>query len=306
MKTAGLKIALVYALLCFIWGSTWLAIRIGLESIPPIFSAGLRFTLASIFIFILMQIRGIKLQTDKTSIILYLVMGFFSFVVPFALVYWAEQFVPSGMAAVLFAVYPFFVVIFSYFSISKDSIDIYKISGVVLGFVGIVIIFSDSFGGDITDYLLGMISIVISGIMQAEIVVLIKKYGHHLNSLSMNFIPMLIAGFSMLFIGLVLEDLTNFSLKLNAALSIIYLGFFGSVVTFTSYYWLLKKINIVILSLMAFITPIVALILGFFVYDEQLSTRHFIGSSLVLIGLLGANLGNLINMKRNTVIKAGG
>ena len=306
MKTAGLKIALVYALLCFIWGSTWLAIRIGLESIPPIFSAGLRFTLASIFIFILMQIRGIKLQTDKTSIIHYLVMGFFSFVVPFALVYWAEQFVPSGMAAVLFAVYPFFVVIFSYFSISKDSIDIYKISGVVLGFVGIVIIFSDSFGGDITDYLLGMISIVISGIMQAEIVVLIKKYGHHLNSLSMNFIPMLIAGFSMLFIGLVLEDLTNFSLKLNAALSIIYLGFFGSVVTFTSYYWLLKKINIVILSLMAFITPIVALILGFFVYDEQLSTRHFIGSSLVLIGLLGANLGNLINMKRNTVIKAGG
>ena len=306
MKTAGLKIALVYALLCFIWGSTWLAIRIGLESIPPIFSAGLRFSLASIFIFILMQIRGIKLQTDKTSIILYLVMGFFSFVVPFALVYWAEQFVPSGMAAVLFAVYPFFVVIFSYFSISKDSIDIYKISGVVLGFVGIVIIFSDSFGGDITDYLLGMISIVISGIMQAEIVVLIKKYGHHLNSLSMNFIPMLIAGFSMLFIGLVLEDLTNFSLKLNAALSIIYLGFFGSVVTFTSYYWLLKKINIVILSLMAFITPIVALILGFFVYDEQLSTRHFIGSSLVLIGLLGANLGNLINMKRNTVIKAGG
>ena len=306
MKTAGLKIALVYALLCFIWGSTWLAIRIGLESIPPIFSAGLRFTLASIFIFILMQIRSIKLQTDKTSIILYLVMGFFSFVVPFALVYWAEQFVPSGMAAVLFAVYPFFVVIFSYFSISKDSIDIYKISGVVLGFVGIVIIFSDSFGGDITDYLLGMISIVISGIMQAEIVVLIKKYGHHLNSLSMNFIPMLIAGFSMLFIGLVLEDLTNFSLKLNAALSIIYLGFFGSVVTFTSYYWLLKKINIVILSLMAFITPIVALILGFFVYDEQLSTRHFIGSSLVLIGLLGANLGNLINMKRNTVIKAGG
>ena len=306
MKTAGLKIALVYALLCFIWGSTWLAIRIGLESIPPIFSAGLRFSLASIFIFILMQIRGIKLQTDKTSIILYLVMGFFSFVVPFALVYWAEQFVPSGMAAVLFAVYPFFVVIFSYFSISKDSIDIYKISGVVLGFVGIVIIFSDNFSGDITDYLLGMIAIVISGIMQAEIVVLIKKYGHHLNSLSMNFIPMLIAGFSMLFIGLVLEDLTNFSLKLNAALSIIYLGFFGSVVTFTSYYWLLKKINIVILSLMAFITPIVALILGFFVYDEQLSTRHFIGSSLVLIGLLGANLGNLINMKRNTVIKAGG
>jgi putative membrane protein PagO len=306
MKTAGLKIALVYALLCFIWGSTWLAIRIGLESMPPIFSAGLRFSLATVFIFILMQIRSIKLQTDKISIRLYLIMGFFSFVIPFGLVYWAEQFIPSGMASVLFAVYPFFVVIFSYLSISKESIDIYKISGVVLGFAGIFTIFSDSFGGDITDYLLGMFAVVISGTMQAGIAVLIKKYGHHLNSLSMNFIPMLIAGISMLIVGLIFEDLTNFSLKINAALSIIYLGFFGSVVTFTSYYWLLKKINIVILSLTAFITPIVALILGFLVYNEQLSTRHFIGSSLVLIGLLGANLGNLISMKRNMFIKSGG
>ena len=306
MKTAGLKIALVYALLCFIWGSTWLVIRIGLETMPPIFSAGLRFSLATVFIFILMQIRSIKLQTDKISIRLYLVMGFFSFVIPFGLVYWAEQFIPSGMASVLFAVYPFFVVIFSYLSISKESIDIYKISGVVLGFAGIFTIFSDSFGGDITDYLLGMFAVVISGTMQAGIAVLIKKYGHHLNSLSMNFIPMLIAGISMLIVGLMFEDLTNFSLKLNAALSIIYLGFFGSVVTFTSYYWLLKKINIVILSLTAFITPIVALILGFLVYNEQLSTRHFIGSSLVLIGLLGANLGNLISIKRNMFIKSGG
>ena len=306
MKTAGLKIALVYALLCFIWGSTWLVIRIGLETMPPIFSAGLRFSLATVFIFILMQIRSIKLQTDKISIRLYLIMGFFSFVIPFGLVYWAEQFIPSGMASVLFAVYPFFVVIFSYLSISKESIDIYKISGVVLGFAGIFTIFSDSFGGDITDYLLGMFAVVISGTMQAGIAVLIKKYGHHLNSLSMNFIPMLIAGISMLIVGLMFEDLTNFSLKLNAALSIIYLGFFGSVVTFTSYYWLLKKINIVILSLTAFITPIVALILGFLVYNEQLSTRHFIGSSLVLIGLLGANLGNLISIKRNMFIKSGG
>ena len=306
MKTAGLKIALVYALLCFIWGSTWLVIRIGLETMPPIFSAGLRFSLATVFIFILMQIRSIKLQTDKISIRLYLIMGFFSFVIPFGLVYWAEQFIPSGMASVLFAVYPFFVLIFSYLSISKESIDIYKISGVVLGFAGIFTIFSDSFGGDITDYLLGMFAVVISGTMQAGIAVLIKKYGHHLNSLSMNFIPMLIAGISMLIVGLMFEDLTNFSLKLNAALSIIYLGFFGSVVTFTSYYWLLKKINIVILSLTAFITPIVALILGFLVYNEQLSTRHFIGSSLVLIGLLGANLGNLISIKRNMFIKSGG
>jgi len=114
MKNTALKIFLIYALICFIWGSTWLAIRFGLESLTPLFSAGIRFTIASGFILILMKLQSVSLQTDRVSLRLYFMMAFFSFVIPFGLVYWAEQFVPSGMAAVLFAVYPFFVVIFSY------------------------------------------------------------------------------------------------------------------------------------------------------------------------------------------------
>jgi len=176
----GLKIGLVYVLLCFIWGSTWLAIRFGLESLTPLFSAGMRFSLASIFIFILMKIKTVSLQKDSVSIRLYLLMGFFSFVIPFGLVYWAEQFVPSGMASVLFAVYPFVVVIFSYLRIPSESIGAYKIIGTILGFSGIVVIFSDSFDMHFTDYLLGMFAVVLSGTMQAWIAVSIKKFGHHL------------------------------------------------------------------------------------------------------------------------------
>jgi drug/metabolite transporter (DMT)-like permease len=118
----------------------------------------------------------------------------------------------------------------------------------------------------------------------------------------MNFIPMLIAGISMLVIGFSLEDTSTNSFGLNALLSILYLAFFGSVVTFTSYYWLLKKINIVILSLTAFITPITALILGYLIYNEQLTTKDFIGSAFVLVGVLIANLGNLLNMRKGTVL----
>jgi len=306
MKVVSLKIISVYAMLCFIWGSTWLAIRFGLEALTPIYSAGLRFSLASVFILLLMRIRGVRLQLDKISIRLYLIMGFFSFVIPFGLVYWAEQFVPSGMASVLFAVFPFFVAIFSYFTIPSESIGIYKMIGIILGFTGIVTIFSDSFGGDITNYLIGMLAIVLSGIMQAGIAVTIKKYGHYLNPLSMNFVPMIIAGISMVILGLSFEDVSSNRYDINAVLSIFYLAFFGSVVTFTSYYWLLKKINIVILSLIAFITPIVALILGFLIYNEELSTRHFIGSAFVLFGVLGANIGNLLRIKKSTIIKADG
>ncbi len=306
MKADGVKIFFVYAMLCFIWGSTWLAIRFGLETLTPIYSAGLRFSLASFFILILMKIRGVKLQLDKISIRLYLIMGFLSFVIPFGLVYWAEQYVPSGMASVLFAVFPFFVAIFSFIFIASESFDIFKILGIVIGFSGIVIIFSDSFTGDINYYLIGMFAIVLSAIMQAGIAITIKKYGYHLNPLSMNFVPMLIAGISMLVIGLAFEDTSTNSFELNAVLSILYLAFFGSVITFTSYYWLLKKINIVILSLTAFITPITALILGYIFYNEQLSTNDFVGSAFVLFGVFGANFGNLLRMRKKAIIKEHG
>ncbi|MCW8802847.1 MAG: EamA family transporter [Ignavibacteriaceae bacterium] len=304
MSKLAIKITLAYTALCFIWGSTWIAIRYGLEALTPMFSAGLRFSLASIVIFILMRIKNISLQTDKVSVRLYLLMGFFSFVIPFGLVYWAQQFIPSGMAAVLFAVYPFWVVILSYVRLPGEFIGFYKIFGTVLGFAGIVIIFSDSFVGDISNYLIGMFAVVLSGTMQAWIAVSIKKFGHHLHPLSMNFIPMVIAGISMLLIAFFAEDLTSIKINENAILSIIYLALFGSIVTFTSFYWLIKRVNLVILSLVAFITPIVALVLGYFFYDEVLSTRHFIGAALVLTGVFWANLGSLLKLRKGSIIKA--
>ncbi len=299
----GLKIFLIYILLCFIWGSTWLAIRFGLESLTPFISAGLRFSLASIFILVLMKIKSVSIQKDTVAIRLYLLMGFFSFVIPFGLVYWAEQFIPSGMASVLFAVYPFFVVIFSFIRMPSETIGAYKIIGTVLGFSGIAVIFSDSFSLNFTDYLLGMFACVISGTMQAWIAVSIKKFGYHLHPLSMNFIPMVIAGISMLLIGIFFEDISQIKFDEPAIISIVYLAFFGSVITFTSFYWLLKKINVVIISLIAFITPIVALILGYFIYDEQLTETYFIGSAMVLAGVFWANMKNLLKLNKDTIFK---
>jgi drug/metabolite transporter (DMT)-like permease len=303
MNRPGLKIFLVYVILCLIWGSTWIVIRFGLESLTPIFSAGLRFAVASIFIYLLMKIKNISIQTDRIAIRLYILMGFLSFVVSYGLVYWAEQFVPSGMAAVLFAVYPFWIVIFSYIRMPGEHIGFYKIFGTLLGFIGIVIIFSDSFSGDVTKFLIGMFAVVLSGTTQAWVAVSVKKVGNHLHPLSMNFIPMVIAGFSMIIIALFTEDLSLIRIDENAVLSILYLAFFGTVITFTSFYWLIKKINIVILSLVAFITPIVALILGYFFYNEELSARHFIGTALVLTGVFWANLGSLLKLRKGSILK---
>jgi drug/metabolite transporter (DMT)-like permease len=297
------KIVSVFVLICFIWGSTWLAIRIGLETLTPMFSAGVRFILASLMILLWMKYRGLDFHKDSLSIRLYILMGIFSFVIPFGLVYWAEQFVPSGLAAVLFAVFPFFVVLFSYLLIPSESIGFLRIIGIIIGFAGILVIFSDDLGGDITSYLLGMSAVVISGIMQAAIAVIIKKYGHHLNPFTMNFIPMTIAGISLFLGALIFEDLSNMVFSTGAVLSMFYLALFGSIVTFTSYYWLLKRVNVILLSLTAFITPIVALVIGWLAYNEQLTTNKFWGSILVLTGLLWANLGNLSKLKNRKLIK---
>ncbi len=148
MRSTTPRIVIAYVLLCLIWGSTWLAIRAGLESLTPLISSGFRFMIASIGIYVIMRLRGMTLQVDSLAIKLYLIMGIFSFVIAFGLVYWGEQYVPSGLASVLFGVYPFFVTIFSYFFITEERIDKFKTMGMILGFVGIIVIFSDTFGAD--------------------------------------------------------------------------------------------------------------------------------------------------------------
>jgi len=293
----------VYVLICIIWGTTWLAIRVSLESLTPLYSASFRFLLAGLFIYLLMMMKGIKIQKDSLSIKLYILQGIFAFAIPFSLVYWAEQFVPSGLASVLFGVFPFFVALFSYLFIPDEHIGFYKVTGILFGFIGILIIFADDIGGDISLYLLGMFGVVASGIMQAAMAVVIKKHGHHLNSLSMNLIPMLMGAVVMLLFGLIYEDILALRFDFTAVWTVVYLGFFGSVVTFTSYYWLMKRINIVILALMAFITPIVALIAGWLFYNEQLSLYDFIGCLFVLAGIFIANIKGIKRLNKEEIIK---
>ncbi|MFZ0456110.1 MAG: EamA family transporter [Ignavibacteriaceae bacterium] len=298
MSSNSIKLISVYALACLIWGSTWIAIKTSLESLTPFLSAGLRFVIASVIILLILKITKNQIQKDKLSIRLYFLMTFFSFVFPFGLVYWAEQFVPTGISSVLFAINPFFVLLFSYFLISSEKIGFFKFSGIILGFAGILIIFSDTFNLDFSAYTLGMIAIILSASLQALNSVFIKKYGGHLHPISMNFIPMLFGGIILTVLGFFLEDMAKVKFDSTALFAVLYLAVFGSIITFTSFYWLLKRISVVILSLIAFITPVIALFLGWIFFSEQLSIYEIMGSLLVLFGLLWANLGNFIKINK--------
>lgn len=300
MNTEKIKVALGYILICLIWGSTWMAIRIGLDSITPILSAGLRFSLASILLYGFMKLKKVRIQTDRTSIILYLILGVFSFVLPFGLVYWGENYIPSWLASVLFAAMPFFVVLFSFTAFPKDKINTDSLIGMLIGFAGIIVIFSKNISMELTFSLWGMIAVLLSGALQGGIAVMIKKYGQHLNPLSMNFIPVLMAGVVLTIAGLTMEDLSTVKFDLKALSTITYLAVFGTIVTFTTYYWLLKRMSVVILSLSSFITPIVAVFMGWMFIGEVLTARDLLGSALVLIGILFANFKGIKNYYYST------
>jgi len=289
------KIVLGYILICLIWGSTWIAIKIGLDTLTPMFAVGLRFLIASIVLYFIIKFKNLGLQTDPKSIKLYIFMGIFSFVIPFSLVYWAEQFVPTGLTSVLFSIFPFWVILFSRIAFPNERVGMYKLFGVIFGFIGIAIIFKDQLSLDFGESTLGILAVVISATMQGGVAVVMKKHGKELNPVSMNFIPLLITGLVLLPAGLIWEDTSRLAYSNPALISVLYLATIGTVVAFTVYYWLLKKINVVILSLTSFITPIIAIILGWFFLSENLNSNHLVGSSLVLIGILFANFKGLLN-----------
>ena len=304
MNSENLKITLGFLLICLIWGSTWLVKRLGLDSLTPIFAAGMRFILAALLFFVVMKINHVKLQTDAASIKLYFVMGIFSFVLPFGLVYWAEQFIASGLTSVLFTIFPFIVIIFSKMVLPNEQIGIFKVLGTTIGFIGIYFIFSDDISMDISENIWGMLAIITSATLQAGIAVSVKKYGQALHPLSMNFIPVLIAGVVMIPAGLILEDSSTLKFDFNALFSISYLALFGTVATFTTYYWLMKRMNIVILSLNSLVSPIIAVFLGWLILSEKFSGNDIIGSGMVLIGLLIANTRGLANYYRKKKVSA--
>ncbi|NUN10617.1 MAG: EamA family transporter [Ignavibacteriaceae bacterium] len=281
---------LYYIIICLIWGSTWLFIRISLKSFPPFFSAGLRFLAAALIIYFLMKLRKVPFQMDRQSMFYYTILSVFSFVIPFGLVYWGGQYVTSGLSAVLFAVFPFFVSIFSVYMLPAEEIGAGKFVGMMLGFFGVSMMFYRDLFSGIDTYLLGMLAVVLSAGIQAWIAVFVKKYCAYMHPLGMNLVPMAMSAVIYLVVSPFIEDMGMVKFDLSGIAAVLYLGVFGSVVTFTLYYYLIKRVNIILLSLIAFITPVIALILGWIIESERLSHSQQLGSVMILAGIIFANL----------------
>jgi drug/metabolite transporter (DMT)-like permease len=190
---------------------------------------------------------------------------------------------------------PFFVAILSKLYLPEEEIGIYKVLGIITGFIGIVIIFSEGASFDLNSDFAGMMAVALSAFMQASAGIVVKKYGKHLDPVSTIALPVLIGGVLLMVMSFAFEDHANLVFDAKGILSALYLAFFGTVATFTVYYWLLKRMNYALLSLNSFVTPIIAVILGWFILGEVLSINTILGSACVLIGILFANFRGLKN-----------
>ncbi|MGI8731777.1 MAG: DMT family transporter [Pyrinomonadaceae bacterium] len=281
-----MKPRLVWLLLCCIWGSTWLFIKLGLEDLPPFTFAGIRFVIAVTILASIIGIRGLPLPRARRDWLLLIVSGVLAFCVNYGLLFWGEQYISSGLAAVLQSTIPAFGLVIAHFYLPGEKMTPGKIIGIVLGVIGVAVIFSNQLDVAGPRALAGCAALIVSSMGAAYSNVLVKAYGKHLD-------PAILAGGQMFFgmiplllIGVPLEgNPFRFNWTAMAVLSLFYLAIVGSVVAFLLYYWLVQNMDVTKTMLIALVTPVIAVTLGMLVLNEELHLRTLIGGLMIISGI---------------------
>jgi drug/metabolite transporter (DMT)-like permease len=288
MRPGKLKIILLYAAICFIWGSTWLCIKLGLDGVPPLVGASVRFALSGILFLPAILSRRRSLRLNRSGLLLVAVVGGMNFGLSYGCVYWSEQYISSGLASVLFCVYPFFVALLAHYWFGLEDLDWKKLSGIAVGFLGIVVIYADQIHTSFSS-VAGMLGIFVASLASSVSLVFLKKHGRELDTLVLNFYCMLFGSALLLLGAIVLERSQPIRWSLKNLSAMLYLAVFGSVVAFTIYFYLLKHMKATQMSFVTLICPVLALLLGSRVLHEQVSSKIILGAALVLFGILIAN-----------------
>jgi drug/metabolite transporter (DMT)-like permease len=284
VKRGGLLVPALYALICLIWGSTWLVIKIGLVGVPPFLGAGLRFALASAVLFALIAARGTKIELDRDGQMAVLSCGLLSFTLSYACVYWSEQYISSGLAAIFFCMMPLVTALLSRFWTRSETLSARKIGGIVIAMAGTGVLFWPA--EDVTRaQLKGMAVALLSALAAAVNLVGVKKHGKNVDVFVMNALGMTIGAALLLTLSVTVESHAVVTWSRDNILAIVYLALAGSVAAFLSYYTLVKLMDATRLSLITLIFPIVAVMLGALILHERIPPSTWAGMAAILAGV---------------------
>ena len=277
--------AALYALLCLIWGSTWLAIKVGLVGVPPFLGAGLRFLLSTLLVGLMLAGRRTRFALTRDDKICVLSLGLLVFWLDYAAVYWAETRISSGLTAILFSTTPLMTSLLSAYWTRSETLSGRKIAGILVGVLGTALLFWPRERLDLSQQALCMLA-TLGGVLCAAInLVLMKKHGRDSDPFVLNFLGMGFGAVCLLAMSAVTESWPAVVWSRSNVLALLYLCIFGSVIAFSIYYYLIKKMDATIVSLSTLVFPIVALALGRAFLHETVTPTAVAGIATILAGV---------------------
>lgn len=276
---------LAWVVVCVVWGTTYLFIRISLETIPPLLMASFRWLVAGSLLVAILKFRGERFPGraawPSLAILGLLLLGFGN-----GAVAWAEQTVPSGLTAVLVATAPFWMVGIETFMPGGDPLTLRRIIGLIVGFAGIVtLVWPEIHFGGASGFLGGVIATQIACVGWSIGSVYSRRRGKEENVLAAVSIEMLFGGLWLLTAGLLSGEWAMLAFNPRTAGALVYLIVFGSIVGFSSYVYALKHLPVATVSLYAYVNPLIAVVLGVIVLKEPLNARMIGAAAVVLVGM---------------------
>jgi drug/metabolite transporter (DMT)-like permease len=276
----NIRVIVAFAAIYILWGTTFLAIRIAVLEFPPLLTAGLRFFIAGTLLYAFMRLRGqanpSPMQWRNLALI-----SVCMFVITYGAVFWAEQFVSSGVTSVIEATLPITTIILEMFVFRTQPFRGPLFAAVVFGFFGVALMFIDNRAQQLA--ILPCLAILLGGIAWSAGAVLSGQ-------LALPRSKPLTAGAQMMIGGLILLLLSAVSgemrplphLSLRVGLALVYLVVFGSLIAYTAYVWLLGRMPVTTVASHAYINPLVAVALGYFIAGEIVTLRTLIAAMVVL------------------------
>jgi drug/metabolite transporter (DMT)-like permease len=276
---------LAWIVVCLVWGTTYLAIRIALETVPPLLMAGFRWTIAGALIVIALAARGEQLPPRRAwpalALLGVLLIGFGN-----GAVVWAEQTVPSGLTAVLVAAVPFWMVGIERFMAAPEPLTARRVIGLIVGFAGIVmLVWPELRDGPGNAFLTGVLATQLACLGWALGSSYARRREQSENVLATAALQMLFGGICMLLAGSALQEWKALSFTGRTAGAVTYLVLAGSVAGFSAYAYALKHLPVATVSLYAYVNPVIAVVLGTLLLGEPLNPRLAAAGAVVLAGI---------------------
>jgi drug/metabolite transporter (DMT)-like permease len=283
------KILSAFATIYLVWGSTFLAIRIGVHEVPPLLFAAMRFSAAGLILYGWMMVRGERSPTSRQWMSIFL-LALLIFVLNYGLLFWAEQRVPSGIAAIMLATIPVFTALADILFLQTQRLTVRLALALLIGIGGVAVLMSHSLtlGGAPIDST-GAVALIFASMSWSVASVLTRILPLPPSKVMCSGAQMLTGGVLLTLTAAAFGEFRNFhpaTISRAAWLSLLYLIVAGSIIGFTIYLWLLHHESPTKVGTYAYVNPVVAVLLGYFLGGEALGLRTMLGTLCVLISVI--------------------